>query len=133
MSSQETEQEILHRLERSYNERYRILIDLKDQLCKLQDQVLAASDSAFKSFQTLSNAKEQFLVNIVGTQNQQLKKLTAPVIRIVSQSLGDLNINTQPPLCLTPPLPSDMTIAVNTDDAKHLTTLPTILEDAPIL
>jgi Mg2+ and Co2+ transporter CorA len=74
--AQESAQDVLMRLERSYLDRAKTLSELKDQLSKLQEQVMTAHDVAFKAFQTFSSSKEQYLVNVINTQNTRLKQLT---------------------------------------------------------
>jgi len=73
--NKETVAELLQRLERTYVERARVLVDQKDQLTKVQDQVLASQDAAFKAYQAFTNAKEQYLVGVISNQNAQLQKL----------------------------------------------------------
>jgi 3-methyladenine DNA glycosylase/8-oxoguanine DNA glycosylase len=80
-----TPQEVLLSLERTATERIRTLNDLKDQLTKIQDQVIAAQDAAFKAFQGLAVAKEQYLVSIIADQQNKLKTAEAAQAQAAQQ------------------------------------------------
>ena len=70
------QKENLLRLEKIYKDNFAVLIDLKDQLCKLQDKVLEANDRVLESFKKFSTAKEDYLVDILTEQDKQIKKLS---------------------------------------------------------
>jgi hypothetical protein len=74
---EQTPQEILLTLERAYIDRVRVLTELKDNLLKMQDQVLAAQDGAFKAYQNLSIAKEQYLITVVSSQKNYISQMAA--------------------------------------------------------
>ena len=74
---QPTPQEVVASLERAYVERARVSNDLKDQLVKLQDQLLAAQDAAFKTYQNLANYKEQHMASIILNQRAQQEQAIA--------------------------------------------------------
>jgi hypothetical protein len=87
----ETATELLQRLERGYVEKAKVLIDLKDHLNKVQDQVLDAHNNSFKAYQSFSNAKENYLVGVINTQNTRLEQLdlksnSLPVVTEKSRS-----------------------------------------------
>jgi len=71
---QETVAELLQRLERTYVESARFVKDVKDQLLKVQDQLLAAQDAEIRSYQNFNSAKEQYLMNVINQQNARLQQ-----------------------------------------------------------
>ena len=76
-AKEETAQEILARLERDYEEKKKAIADLKTQQARLQEQILTAQEDMFKSFQTWSVNKEQYLSNIVRALDQKLTQVQA--------------------------------------------------------
>lgn len=78
MASEQTPQEAISGFERVYVERMRALGDLKDQLTKLQEQVISGHDAVFKAYQQLTNYKEQYLVTLINSKQNQINTLTAP-------------------------------------------------------
>lgn len=73
-TQEETPQEILNKLEKTYLEKAKLLNEAKEQLDKARDVVIAASNESFRAFVTLTNTKEQYLVNVINAQQQELKK-----------------------------------------------------------
>jgi two-component sensor histidine kinase len=71
MSEQEEKkkspQEILNALQETYQQRMQAVADIKDQL-------IAAQDAQYKSYRELVAANEQYMINIIQSQEKQLKR-----------------------------------------------------------
>lgn len=70
--TQESMIENLNKLERAYVERATLTRNIKEQLMKIQDQLLASQDSEHRAFQNFTNSKEQYLVMIIKQQKNEL-------------------------------------------------------------
>lgn len=64
----------LNRLQRTYMEHANLANTIKGQLMKIQDQLLAAQDATHRSYQNLTNAKEQYLVSVITHQRGALSQ-----------------------------------------------------------
>jgi hypothetical protein len=74
-TNNETPDEVLKRLSDDYQEKAQIVNDVNNKIQELNAQLVTAQQNALLALQTLSNAKEQFLVQILNQRNQQLQEL----------------------------------------------------------
>jgi hypothetical protein len=68
----ENVQETLNRLEKEYVEKIQLVSNLKDQLSVAQENV-------FKALQAFTSVKEQYLISVVQSLQNQVKELNVPV------------------------------------------------------
>jgi hypothetical protein len=71
----ETAQETLQRLENEYVKAEGVVQDLQGQLATLRDKLISAQSASTKALLASTNAKEQYLINVINAQQTELKKL----------------------------------------------------------
>lgn len=69
----EDPREILAKLRNEHLEKIKELSELKDKQYKLAEQIINAQDAVFKSYQTFASTSEQYLVDVINEQGNQLK------------------------------------------------------------
>jgi len=72
-SPQPTPQEVINTLAQNYQEKLRELNVARENLSKNQDVVIAAQENAFKAYQTLSMNKERYYINVLNSQQAQIR------------------------------------------------------------